>query len=660
MEEQEGRNQTPPSAGATGGDDQTTMETNDTQITTKKTTHPPPPPRTWREHISHELPHYSGPYNVGYLEMELPAIKPKAFSHIKRDHKHALQLDTVLFSLYYPTNDDPTADTHGAPTWLPRPRVPTAHGYAKEFSLPSFPVTAYMAATCMLTKLPARRNAKVAQASPSSSSEQIGAAEGQESGSDGRPMFPVVMFSHGLGGSRTMYSTVCGDLASYGFVVVAVEHRDGSGARSYVNVPPDRESPELNKGENATSSDGSEVKESPDAVPPVGGDEAQKARSYMVDYLFPKDNAADTSPLNEQGVDLELRAAQIDMRLAEIEEAFAALQIINAGDPGDRIRNRNLRKKPNRGASSRGLDGIDWADWKGRLSLENVTAMGHSFGGATTVQILRLNSRFTWVGQGILLDPRGPAITEVPPGSDHNISKPLLSIGSEAFMHWQDNFDKVTAICTEASQHNNLCWMLTVRGTTHLSQADFAVLYPRWMSLFLKTLVNPFRGIYLTIAPSLEFLKIVLPPAQTTSYDTSGWVDEGLLRDSDPVGAEVPGDHRPDDKWIATRLKIEHESTLRLKRWWNMRWHARGRGTVPEDVPRDKRGRPLYGLKTWGPGEEVWVHMCPSKKDIERRWDADEPGDEQEEDVADKPVLQRVKTSRKPYPRARLPTRDGD
>lgn len=42
------------------------------------------------------------------------------------------------------------------------------------------------------------------------------------------------MFSHGMGGRRTTHSSVGGEFASYGFIVCALEHRDGSGARTLV------------------------------------------------------------------------------------------------------------------------------------------------------------------------------------------------------------------------------------------------------------------------------------------------------------------------------------------------------------------------------------------------------------------------------------------
>lgn len=51
-----------------------------------------------------KLPRYSGPYKVGFIEIEIPATNPRTFSHIRREHRHVLALETVLFSIYYPAH----------------------------------------------------------------------------------------------------------------------------------------------------------------------------------------------------------------------------------------------------------------------------------------------------------------------------------------------------------------------------------------------------------------------------------------------------------------------------------------------------------------------------------------------------------------------------
>ena len=59
------------------------------------------------------------------------------------------------------------------------------------------------------------------------SSGGFGDLEGGGAPDAGRRL-PVIILSHGMGGMRTTYSYIATELASHGYVVVAVEHKDGT------------------------------------------------------------------------------------------------------------------------------------------------------------------------------------------------------------------------------------------------------------------------------------------------------------------------------------------------------------------------------------------------------------------------------------------------
>ena len=94
------------------------------------------------------------------------------------------------------------------------------------------------------TKLPAFANAPLLTPSavpltPPTGDTLPRAGSGSVSQSHGvSGSFPALVFSHGLGGSFFTYSAICCDIASHGYVVAAVEHKDGSACLARRRVPP--------------------------------------------------------------------------------------------------------------------------------------------------------------------------------------------------------------------------------------------------------------------------------------------------------------------------------------------------------------------------------------------------------------------------------------
>jgi platelet-activating factor acetylhydrolase len=185
-------------------------------------------------------------------------------------------------------------------------------------------------------------------------------------------------------------------------------------------------------------------------------------------------------------------------------------------------------------------------------------------------------------------------------------------------MYWQKNFDAVMSLMKEASETGAPAYLLTVRGSVHISQSDFSILYSGITNFFMKATVHPQRAIDLNVrcvldtatitrerwlmwhSTSLEFLRLVAPDAGAgKSIINRCMTDESLL--ATDLIEEVPDEHRPTEQWIAARLHVDHEFRTR----------------VAAGVQR-KFKRNMKGQKSYNTEDEVWMHFKPSAEELEK------------------------------------------
>jgi platelet-activating factor acetylhydrolase len=187
------------------------------------------PPKSLRETVLlpvRSLPAYSGPYSVGTMEIEMPVDNPRTFSNITRKGNHVLQLKTVLVTIYYPASP-PQKKRPSRQLWLGRPRLSVAKGFGLFSTVGALVMPVFL--PTMFTKLPAFRNAPLSARYPpevgvKGENGKAGDAVEEEKGDDDdedslndaseAPKFPLMIFSHGLGGTKTAYSSVCGEVSN--------------------------------------------------------------------------------------------------------------------------------------------------------------------------------------------------------------------------------------------------------------------------------------------------------------------------------------------------------------------------------------------------------------------------------------------------------------
>jgi platelet-activating factor acetylhydrolase len=163
-----------------------------------------------------DLTAYTGSNGVGTIDIEVPASNPQTFgpSVLKNGSRPAFRLDTVLFTLYYPSAKDAKSTKPGH-QWLPEPRILIAQGLSSASGgtvSPSLIQLGFDIYTRNLS-IPAQVDVPIA---------------------NGSDKYPVLLFSHGQPTMADWYSQLYGELASRGVVVVSATHRDGSSPATVV------------------------------------------------------------------------------------------------------------------------------------------------------------------------------------------------------------------------------------------------------------------------------------------------------------------------------------------------------------------------------------------------------------------------------------------
>ncbi|XP_029318624.1 platelet-activating factor acetylhydrolase isoform X3 [Cottoperca gobio] len=263
---------------------------------------------------------------------------------------------------------------------------------------------------------------------------------------------PVVIFSHGLGAFRTLYSAICAELASQGFIVASVEHRDQSASATYYF----REKTEEEKANKNV---------------PINSAQPNLVEEWM--YY---------RNLQHRENEFSLRNTQVKQRADECILALDKLTEINSG-----ISVQNVLQTQ-----------FDWTTLENSMDLCRISAVGHSFGGATVIEALCKEVKFKCA---IALDAwMFPLDEEIFP----RVKQPIFFINSEKFQ-WAGNISRMKKLESAVIQRK----MVTIRGAVHQSFPDFTFLTSNWIGKLMKLKgdINPEIAMDLCNKATLAFLQ---------------------------------------------------------------------------------------------------------------------------------------------------------
>lgn len=288
---------------------------------------------------------------------------------------------------------------------------------------------------------------------------------------------PVLIFSHGLGAMRTTYTTFCCDMASHGFVVAALEHRDRSACWTYVIE--------------------------------------ENAKKDAQEYSMLEERGILYQRLDPNEKEFRFRNRQLHKRVSECVRAFHLLEEMNLGKCGGSQSSESTRILVD--------DGFNWKQFTGRLDLSRTAVGGHSFGGATAIAACAVSSEFR---VGLVLDGwMFPIEKDIYP----RVSQPLLFVNMDKFQ-WKDNVQRMKRMELDGVDRS----VVTIREAVHQSQTDFTFLMKGWAARKLRTAgaIDPLFCSRINNAVSLAFLEYHLGLSEdyklpTLFSDYDGWLING-------------------------------------------------------------------------------------------------------------------------------------
>ncbi|KAF3032057.1 hypothetical protein E8E12_001807 [Didymella heteroderae] len=460
---------------------------------------------TWLKNINPTpaFPAYTGPHKVGSIDVEIPTSELENPS----DDAPPADIPTVAFRVFYPCRQD---SEQKAVRWIPSPQREYVAAYARFLGANSAfaGIFSLFPQLLQLTSIPVHTNADILE--PTTTTKR----------------WPVMVFSHGLGGSRNAYSHICGSLASHGIVVVAPDHRDGSAPINFIHAP----------------------------------DPQSKEKVQRVDY-----KRIDHKPSPDV---YAARDTQLRIRLWEMGLIHSALLKIDT-----RTRLRNVAEDAR---SSGGKDTLtQFAHLLGVHEPGSIAFAGHSFGAATTVQLVKsvfysaTSSHDAPASYTPLFTPRAdsalarqitsrnpvalldlwtlpiqspstawlrnkpmPCYASDGPGGAH-----VLAILSEGFYKWTSNLlETKRVVAKPASAPASLPGphIFYPLASAHLSQSDFGILFP-WATAKVFGAREPDRVLRLNARAILQMLRNAgVEVANTSAADLEfEGVEEGKIIPND-------------------------------------------------------------------------------------------------------------------------------